>query len=839
MSHHRHHTSHRRSRRLAVAIHSVLLGLPSLAVPGIALTLSASGQAAESRAAEREYRIPAGELSGALSRFAAEAGVLLSVDAQLTDGRTSAGLNGRYSVDGGFAALLQGSGLEAALQANGSYTLRQQPEQGAVQLRAVKVTASDYRSSTTEGTGSYTTRAMGTATGLALTPRETPQSVSVISRQQIEDRNFVTLDDAMEVATGITASTANFNRISYTARGFALTDNMIDGMPSVGNAYAGYVPNLAFFDRVEVIRGSAGLTYGGISLSGSAGGAVNLIRKRPTAEPRVSVVLRRGSWDNNYAEIDGSVALNDSGSVRGRAVLAYEERETFIDLEESRKPAFYGIVEADIGERTLVTLGASVERYDGNFASHGLPRYSDGRDLRLSRSSRGMAPAWVDYYTDVDGVFAEVEHRFDERWNLRVAANYQEREQGGLTFNATGAVNPVTSMGPTYGAGVIDSMSPDERQALDLLLSGGFDLFGRSHEIAVGGSWAETESKRGRSATAPAPVITQTIFDFDPWAVARPAFGPWVRSPSSSTSTTSGVFGVTRLSLADSLKLILGGRVSSVESESRNVATGARTSADESEVFTPYGGLVYDFAGNWSAYASYADIFRPQSTLYTANGNPLEPVVGANYELGVKGEFYGGKLNTSFAVFRVEETNRSQVDPDNTTPCQGSPTLGDCYIAEGEVRGEGFEMELAGEILPGWETTAGYTFVETEYLRDRTRTGESSANEGRPFRSTTPKHLFRVWSNYHLPGALSRWSVGGGVNVQSEIYTLASNIRLEQGGYSLWNARLGYQLNDNWNLALNINNLFDKHYYLRLGSLAAGNRYGEPRNTMLTLRGSF
>lgn len=702
-----------------------------------------------------------------------------------------------------------------------------------------KITVVDELDATTEGSGSYTTGAMNTATKLPMSIRETPQSVSVITRQEIEDRNIVNLDEAMETAVGVIASTANFNRISYTARGFAITDNMIDGVPAVGNAYAGYVPNLAFFDRVEIIRGGAGLTYGGVSLVGSAGGTVNLVRKRPTVDTQISTVVRRGSFNNNYVELDGSTKLNASGSLRGRLVASYEDRETFIDLESSRKPAFYGILEADLGERTTATLGGSIERYDGNFAPYGLPRYTDGGDLGLSRSSRGMAPAYNEYFTDVDSLFVEVAHNINDRWTVKATANYQERDQGGLTINTTGAVNRTTLLGPTYGTTVSDSVSPDERRAADLIVSGNFDAFGRTHEVAFGGTWAENEGQRARTASGTAPAVTQNIFNFDPYLVAQPALGAWVPSATASTSTTSGIYAMTRLAIADPLKVILGGRVSSVESETRNFNTGARSSTKESDVFTPYAGVVYDVSEHWSTYASYADIFRPQNTLYQANGDPLEPVVGANYELGLKGEHYEGRLNTTLAVFRIEETNRSQVDPDNLQPCAGSPTLSDCYLAEGKVRGEGFEAEIAGELLPGWQTTAGYTFVETEYLRDRTRTGAPSADEGKSFRTTTPKHLFRVWTTYHLPGGLKSWSVGGGISAQSEIYALTNGIRFEQESLALLNARVGYDISETWNVSLNVNNLLDEKYYQRLGSLTSGNRYGEPRAVLVSLRGKW
>jgi TonB-dependent siderophore receptor len=305
-----------------------------------------------------------------------------------------------------------------------------------------------------------------------------------------------------------------------------------------------------------------------------------------------------------------------------------------------------------------------------------------------------------------------------------------------------------------------------------------------------------------------------------------------------SLTTSSSVYGTTRLSLGEPLKLILGGRLSWLETKNY-LSTGTSSIRKENRVFTPYAGLIYDLNERWSLYASYTDIFRAQNSLYKVSGDPLKPVIGANFEAGIKGEFYGGRLNTSFALFRIIEENRSQPDPDNPAPCAGSPNRSACYIEEGRVRGQGFEIELGGEIRPGWQIITGYTYVKTEYLRDRSATGAPSANEERAFRSTTPEHLLKLWTTYRLPGRWQSMSVGGGVNAQSGIHVRDGDVRFGQGGYAIWNARAAYLLGEHWELAFNINNLFDKHYYQRLGSVNYGNIYGEPRNWMLTLRGAF
>ncbi|OTG87567.1 hypothetical protein B9T31_03440 [Acinetobacter sp. ANC 4558] len=721
------------------------------------------------------------------------------------------------------SAVLASMGIQAQEHNDQEQSVEQ--TSGLVSVLPTISVRADSDQATTEHSQSYTTKSMSTGTRLALSMRKTPQSVSVISRQQIEDRNFVSLDQAMELAPGITSSTRNLNRVSYTARGFAFTENMVDGMPSMADADAGFTPNLAFFDRVEILRGAAGLIYG----TGSAGGAVNLVRKMPTATPQASINLQRGSWDNYYSEFDVSGPLNKDATVRGRFVAAYQDRENFIDLEYTRKPAFYGIVETDIGDKTTVFLGTSYEKMNSNIAPGGLPRYRNGDDLKLSRSSRGMAPAWNYWDGENTTIFSGLKYNFNPDWSLRLAANYQDRNQQGNAINVRGAVDPVTSKGPQYPA-FEDSYSSDRRMAFDAQLSGKFSLFNQTHDIVVGTTLSKIKGTENWARKGSRPVSDDTIFGFDPYGVKRPVLGPKVDSLTLSTFRNVGAYTTLRLSITDDLKVITGARLSSIYDDIKNRSTGIVTKRKQTNELSPYFGIVYDLSSTLSLYTSYSDIFTPQNTRFTRQGTPLDPVVGANYEAGIKGEFYDGALNTSFAVFRIDESNRAYLDVE--APCSGSPDLGACYIAEGKVRGEGYEFEVSGELFPRLETSMGYTHVNTKYIKDKT-------NEGKAFRSTTPENLLKIWAKYQLSGAWSDWSIGAGVNAQSSTYNTSGALKIEQSGYALWSIQAGYKINQNWNSSLSINNLFDKVYYQRLGTEINGNRYGEPRSVMLSVRGKY
>nr|WP_281422991.1 TonB-dependent receptor [Sphingomonas colocasiae] len=796
--------------------------------------------------AQRNFNIEAQNLDRALAIFGSQSGLQVTVDGAQVRGVRTQGVSGAMSPEQALSTLLSGTGFTFRHAGANTVLIERAPTvaDGATQLGPVRVEGagasaglapsanSDMLAS--EATRSYTARGAITASKLPLTLRETPQSVSVITRQQIEDRNFMTIDDAVESATGITGTAANLGSITFNARGFSMGSTQIDGMMGAGTSTGGYTPNVAMFDRVEIVRGAAGLVSG----QGNPGGVVNLVRKRPLETERYGLVAHAGTWNQFRVEADISVPLTDWLRVRG--IAAYEDREFFIDLQHAKRPLLYGILEADVTPTTLVTIGASYEENNTDaFFNSGLPWFSDGRDSRLPRSSRGIAPGWNHFNVNAVNAFGGIEQQLGGSWKAKLQVNYQHWLQDWLAPNAAvvAAIDPVTLIGPRLGATITDIMSSTETVSAEGQVSGEVNLLGRAHEVMVGASHSRQLAYGRKEARATVVAVPQPIFGADPWAIAEPTFGPFVPIGNYTRTVQQGIWGVARLNVADPLKLIVGARLSNHETVSRANATATPVSRKQKNVFTPYGGIVFDVDRNWSLYASYADIFRVQNSLYQADGTPLPPVVGANYELGAKGEFYDGKLNLSFALFRILETNRSQIDPENPLPCAGSPTGGACYIAEGKVRGQGLETEISGELIPGLQITAGYTYTKTRYLRDRLANGTPSANQGRQFSMITPKHLVRIWANYALPGTLEGVTLGAGINAQSRT-TSAYNVTdiVEQAGYVLVNARLGYRVNEHLMLGLNANNLFDKRYYQRLGAWSSGNRYGEPRSVLLTAR---
>ncbi|TWI61162.1 outer membrane receptor for ferric coprogen and ferric-rhodotorulic acid [Pseudoduganella lurida] len=664
------------------------------------------------------------------------------------------------------------------------------------------------------------------------TLRETPQSVSVLTRQRLEDQDLRTLDEALQAVAGITVETGSSYERTFYSRGFAVDTIQYDGVATLrGNGFA-ISPDLSVFETVEVQRGPAGLFNG----SGGAGGTVNLVRKRPLKSNQLQGRLSAGRWDNYRAEGDASLVLNEAGTLRARAVVAHEDRDYFYDVANSKRTVGYAIVEADLGDATTLGAGVQYERNDMVPFYGGLPRYSDGRDLHLPRSTF-LNGGWS--HTDIRNttVFADLNHQFNADWKLRIAGTRMREDNTDFSGSAFGPVNPATSLGPSISA--FHQNLQGKQGGADATLEGSFVAFGRKHDVIVGANWQKREyDKTSQLYAVPNPIINPFTFDSRTYA-SVPTDPARAATQTLETIEQSGLYASLRLALAEQWKLVLGGRVSNWETATRNLVTNAYSTQPYKEdgEFTPYAALSWDLARDWTSYLSYAEIFRSQANLYTASGDRLDAATGSNYEAGIKGALYGGRLNAALALFRLNEDNRSQVDAGHPTPCAGSPTLGACYVAEGRVRSQGLDAELSGAIVPGVQLSGGYTYNETRFVRDRAANGTPSANENQPLLTFAPRHMARLFGTWKPAG--TPWTVGGGVRSQSKTYKTSGVLRLEQGVYSVWTATAAYQFNRNLALNVVVNNLFDKTYYRTLGSTSGSNWYGEPRNITATLQATY
>ncbi|QIA03223.1 TonB-dependent siderophore receptor [Pseudomonas fluorescens] len=679
-----------------------------------------------------------------------------------------------------------------------------------LELGATAITSTQL-GSTTEGSESYTTGTMATATKLPLTLRETPQAVTVITRQRMDDQAMTSINDVVNATPGLFLDySSGPGRQAYKARGFNIDNLMYDGIPSgYDGVNVGSQPNLAMFDRVEVVRGATGLVTG----AGNPSAAINLVRKRPLAEQRVTLTGAAGTWDNYRGELDASSPLNDSGTLRGRVVTSYHDANSFIDDVDEQHNLFYAVTEADLSDDTTLTLGFSHQKDRTNYFWGSSMIGLDGHHLDLPRSYN-PGTSWEDKDQEINTVFAEIRQQLANDWKLQVNANYSEQN---ALFSGSYQSRWVND---TLARTVYQSKADENQAGLDAFFSGPFEAFGRSHELVVGAS------KR---------IYDLTTHNYSPydtnWPInaGKPDF---VHTNNTREVTTQdGVYLTTRLSLADPLKLILGGRLDWYDYDNRDGDGDYKVTRN----VTRYAGLIYELDDHHSVYASYSDIFTPQSNKGTS-GNPVKPIVGKNYEVGIKGEYLGGALNASLAVFRVDQENRAvQVFVPN---CPQSS----CYEASGEIRSQGIDFELQGALTDNWQIGGGYTYARTHTIKD----AANPQNVNKQFDTDTPEHLFKLTTRYNFQGPLEKLRVGGNISWQSRMYNDielldGGNYRLKQGAYAVTDLMAGYRVNENLDLQLNANNIFDRKYYSTIANSVSygGDSYGTPRNMMLTAKYTF
>lgn len=685
--------------------------------------------------------------------------------------------------------------LAVAIAAACSFNHAVASEQEQLELDAQTVLGS----SAAADVDSYKATSSSAATKLDLTPRQTPQSISTLSGAQLRDFKLTSVNDALKAVPGVQVQEVETDRTYYTARGFDITNFQYDGI-SVPFVYGNVEGDLdtAMYERVEVVRGANGL----ISGTGNPSATVNFVRKRPTAVPQARVDLTAGSWDKRRIDTDVSGALNDAGSVRGRVVYANENKNSYLDRYSREKNMFHGVLEFDLDDSTVFTLGHTLQTSDANSPMWGaLPlNYSDGSKTDYSRST-STSSDWAYWDVKENRTFAELAHTFDNGWQAKTVLTRVEKKGDGSLFYMYGTPDRDTGLGLfSYPSEYKDE---NKQLIVDVQASGPFSLAGRQHEAALGASWSRSElsdisyydSTRG---TALPPL--------DQWSgnIGEP-LNDLPTNGSDFTDRMKSMYGAARWSLTDSLSLITGTRVVDVKSDGTNY--GVEKNSKNSGKVVPYAGIVYDITDQYSVYASYTEIFDPQ-TKTDVTGSRLAPVEGVNYEVGIKGELFDDKVNVALAVFRTEQDNFAE---------QAGTDAGRAYYRAVEgLTSEGYEIEISGQPIQGLELNAGYTFVDIT---------NSDGSHGVTY---SPKHMIKTAATYRVP-AMDKLKVGAAVRWQDDVH----NGIAEQKAYAVVDLMANYDIDPNWSVSANLNNLTDEKYLSSLYWTQA--YYGAPRNVSATL----
>jgi len=747
-------------------------------------------------------------LSSALNAFAKVAGLQLMADATLLEGKKTSRLEGNYTLKEAFSKLLHGSGLEAIIQGD-TVMIQKISTSSSSTLEAIAISASSVAPFQTEGTHSYTTKRMSTATKLGLSIRETPQSVTVLTQQKLEDLGVSSYQEMLENVTGVSLNRMD-ERVYPTARGFDVDYYLFDGMPTYAISDAGANDiDLFLYDRVEVVKGANGLMTG----AGNPAVGLNFIRKHANSqEPKGSVEVSAGSWDAYSASMDVSSALNEEGNVRGRVVAKHEDKHSYMDGYEKINDVVYGVVDMDVTDTTYVSIAAEYQKLERNgIRWGGLPAfYSDGTRTDFSRS-KTVSEDWTYWNNETKALYVDVKQYLYNDISLNLAYSYRKLYSETSLFYFSGTVDKATGIGE---GGIYHYISDKEsvEQNLDLYVSAPFEFAQLDHEVVLGVMRNVSDTKYdhwGSSGYVTSTLIAPAI-NFYSMNTPRPTLSSYGENTPDKTTQT-GIYVAGKFSLMDDLKLITGVRVSDWKSKSDD---GSDNRHFQNEL-TPYVGLIYHLNENHSLYASYTDIFKPQ-TYKDIHGTYLDPIVGKNYETGIKGEYFDKRLNASLSIFRVEQDNLGEA---TSSFVPGSTDY--AYVSTDGVVSKGFEVDINGEITDNWQIGFGLANFEAK---------DANGNKVQTKSSRTMANVFTKYS-------VAQWGFGVGLNYRSKIYTGSGAAELTQDAYILTNAMVSYDVDKHMKLQLNVNNIFDKEYYEGLGS--DGMIYGSPRNATLSFKYTF
>lgn len=637
-----------------------------------------------------------------------------------------------------------------------------------------------------------------TATKLDLTVYETPQTVTVVSRPQIEDFSLHSVNELLSYTPGVTVESVETDRTYYTARGFDVVNFQYDG---IGVPFSSGLTNgqydTAAFEQIEVIKGAAGLVTGLANPSAT----VNYIRKRPTKDLAAYGTLSVASENMRRAEADVSGSLSED--FRGRAVASKESADSYLDRKSDDNSLIYLVGEYDLSDKTLLTFGHSSNnnKVDGSM-SGALPLYyTDGSPTDYAVSTN-TATDWA--FRDVESKqsFAELRHQLSEQWSLNLNLSQNDATMASELFYVYGTPirgTEIGLLGYAYGYDL------DETQKMaDVYLTGQFSLGGRDHELMLGLNYAHID------------LFGQSFYDYETgypvlgsdWALGNSVKGVFDDTDPYSTAHKDkqihqSAYFATRLHLTDELSVLAGARTMSVKQSGYNYGVDASSDADET---VPYVGAMYQLNDTVALYGSYSEVFTPQSFVDT-NFNALGVAQGEHSEIGSKFSLNNSRATASVALFRSDLNNVGEF----VAVVNGVNTYSGL-----DYSSEGAELELVGSVTDQLNLSLGYTWLHSV-----------EGNEGQQVRTYVPRDIVKA-SGVYYPDLVPDLSFGASVQWQDSVYTSPeATVRITQDSYVLMDLFVRYQLNDNLSLALNGMNVTDKKYYESLYWTQA--YYGAPR----------
>lgn len=674
-------------------------------------------------------------------------------------------------------------------------------------------------------TGTLPTDASISATGLALTLRETPQSVTIIDRQRLDDFALTNINDVLDQTVGINVERVETDRTQYNSRGFDITSFQVDGigLPLLWGIQFGDL-DTALWDRVEAIRGANALMTG----VGNPSATINYVRKRPTENFRASASVMGGSFDTLRFDADVSGPIDAVGKVAARLIYAHDNHDTNLDYNHVNRNVYGALLAWKVTPALTATVGYSRQENHADGVLWGaLPlNYSDGTRIDYPRSASSSAP-WTYWNVTDQRAFGELAYDIGPGWSAKGVFTYRRFDEKAKLLYAYGYPDRATGLGVAGLAGMYPSIY--DQYLFDFTASGPFKLFGREHSLAFGVStgWSdglEWEAQDADLDTVAFPAIGQ----WGKVAPAEPVF-PDPILQAKYTDRLTRAYGAAHLNVTDRLKGVVG--VTAIWLKSTGDSYGTDQYRRNSKV-SPYAGAVYDLTKNISIYASYTDIYNPQAER-GLTGARLDPAQGTSIEGGIKSEWLDGRLYATFSLFRARQKGLATAigtfgDP--AGPCPTGGKVGDTCYEGVDTTSRGFELEIAGKVTDNWTLSGGYTGLEIE---DQQRN---------PARTFIPHRSLKLATTYTMP-RLNDLKLGAQLRWQDTIrYTdsaiqaygiVSGDVLVKQDSYAVLDLMAGIRLVDHVRASVNVRNVTDTKY---LGSLQWGQAfYAPPRSVLATI----
>jgi outer-membrane receptor for ferric coprogen and ferric-rhodotorulic acid len=689
-------------------------------------------------------------------------------------------------------------------------------------LAAVHAQAQDSAASDTKATDldqvlvvvKRAERVSNGATNLDLAVKDTPQSISEVSREQMEQFGANSINDALRLATGIQVEEWETNRTNYLSRGFEIENTQIDGvgLPNGWGIVTGGMDAYGY-EKLEVIRGANGLLTG----VGNAAGTINYVRKRPTNEEQGEVSVSYGSWGTKREQVDYSSPITTDGTWAVRMVAAHEDGGSYLRDYNKERTFLYGVVDGQIGENGTLTAGYSYQQANstGNMWGALTYNYLDGSQTSWNRSA-STTQDWTYWNTNTQSGFLEYTHQLGANWQLKASYNYRRSSNDDQLFFAY----TTTGLDPATGEGLYGY--PYKGQDITtanlgtIALNGTYTLFGRDQEAMLGVSVARSEQD-----TTYNPVdYTDPSFGLLPGfpyagnAIAEPAWGA-TTAPDTLNQRLKRAYGATRVSLTERFKAVVGFNYAGFDRDGQT--SGVPFEQSDSHT-SPYAGLTWDFSDDVLGYVSYSDIFQPQDQ-QDINGVYLDPTKGVNYEAGVKASWLDKRLLTTLAVFRAKQQNLA-------TYRGLDPASGNYYYEPVDVDSKGVELEVTGKLNDYVDLVFGATTLKMD--------GEN----GDDTYLWVPRHTANLAVSARVP---SYTALSFGVSGRWQSKTTSgpdsySGYTVSQGAYAVLNAFVGWDIRKDLTLRVNANNITDKKY---IGSLYQIGYYAAPANYTVSLNYKF